>query len=405
MKKDNREALVNQQMIREYNLKRIYQLIGKGKDISRASLAQKTGLSKTTVSSLVDELTGNHYVVDCGTVENLKTGRNPSILKVDSRYNRIAVISWHSSWLDLAAVNTAGDIAFRSRVPLEAGADGAGAICSAFDRILLPQLEKYRVLGVCIILPGIIDAENKTVLSTVVGITKQDPVIERFRSHFSGYSLSLVNDTACLAYAEVTFTHIQEPAFAYINMDKGVGACLFESGKMLRGAGGMATQFGHCSIERGGISCSCGNRGCLEQMVGETVLPRRAAECGLRAAQGKKQELTFSDLAALADGGNPAAEKTREALAADLAYGLSNLISVFHPSLIVIGGSGVHMGQKFLDGIRAGLLRDGFRQFVEGVRVQYAALGQDADIKGAAQYFMDFHYSFLMQETNQLYLT
>lgn len=405
MKKDNRETLASQQMIREYNLKRIYQLIGKRKDVSRASLAQMTGLSKTTVSSLVDELTANRYVVDCGTVENLRTGRNPNILKVNGDFNRVAVISWHSAWLDLAAVNTAGEISFRSSVSLTAGQDGVEAICSAFDSILLPRLEKHRVLGVCIVIPGIIDAEKKSVLSTVVGISKQDPVVERLRSHFSGYSLSLVNDTACLAYAEVTFTHIQEPAFAYINMDKGVGACLFESGKMLRGAGGMATQFGHCSIERNGVVCSCGNRGCLEQMVGETALPRRAAECGLHTEQSEKAPLSFSVLAAMADGGNTEAEKTRDMLAGELAYGLSNLISVFHPSLIVIGGSGVHLGQKFLNEIRAGILRDGFRQFVEGVRVQYAALGQDADIKGAAQYFLDFHYSFLMQETNQLYLT
>ena len=80
--------------------------------------------------------------------------------------------------------------------------------------------------------------------------------------------MCFLNDTACFAYAESVFTQIEDRHFAYINVSKGVGACLFSDGKMLRVAGAMATQFGHYSIDRDGPRCECGNRGCLECLVG-----------------------------------------------------------------------------------------------------------------------------------------
>ncbi len=397
--------LVNQQMIRGMNLKRIYRWIDQSSNMSRAALAQKTGLSKTTVSSLVDDLVARKYIVDCGAAESLKTGRKPNILEVDSGYNRVAVISWRAGSLDLAVVDASNRVLFRSKVALENGEDGVTKICSSFDAVLLPQLQGSRILGVCIVIPGIINAENGTVLSTVVGIQEKDPVVARLREHFAAYTLSLLNDTACLAYAECNFSHIQEPAFAYVNLSRGVGACLFEDGKMLRGAAGMATQFGHCSIDRGGAACACGNRGCLEQRIGEKALPRRAMECGLTPAQEKEPEpMNFAVLGALARTGNAKAAALVKQLASDLAFGLSNLISIFHPSLIVLGGTGMDLGDDFLEEIHACLLRDGFQQFVTGVRLRYARLRQDTEVQGAAQYYIDFHYDFLEEDTHQLFL-
>lgn len=91
-------------------------------------------------------------------------------------------------------------------------------------------------------------------------------------------------------------------------------------------------------------------------------------------------------------------------LAQDLAYGVSNLISLFNPSLIIIGGTGVKLGPWFLSDLCTALSHMGFREFVSRVRLQYSQLGLDAELTGASQYFIDHHYDFSGQMRCGLFL-
>lgn len=102
-----------------------------------------------------------------------------------------------------------------------------------------PKVGDRRIMGLCIIIPGIIDAENKRILSTVIGVGYSDPVVQRFEEAFHDYPFCLLNDTACFAYAEYVFANITEPNFAYINVSKGVGACLLPMEKCFVGLAAM----------------------------------------------------------------------------------------------------------------------------------------------------------------------
>lgn len=395
---------INQQLIRSSNLRWIYRLIDENISISRAKLASTTKLSKTTVSSLVDELISGGYVVDCGTAPVNQHGRKPNILHINSTGNVVAVISWRRTRLDIALVTADSRCLLTDRIPLHRDDDGVQRIAQAFFSMLLPAIGSARLLGVCLVIPGIVDRQRQCVLSTVVGVDFSDPIIPRLRQAFGDYPLCILNDTACFAYAESTFTRIQEPFFAYINMSKGVGACLFADGKMLRGAGAMATQFGHFSIDRSGPQCRCGNRGCLEAMVGETALPARAAACGLDAELVGGRRILYSDVGHLAQTGNECARRLLQELAQDMAFAISNLISVFNPSLIIIGGTGVNLGPLFLKEIRSALSRMGFQEFVQHVTLRYAELGLNSEFTGAAQYYINHHYDFTNDMRGQLFL-
>src|SRR5699024_5900463 len=114
----------------------------------------------------------------------------------------------------------------------------------AFFDILLPAAKSARIMGVCVIIPGIVDEERQSLFSTVIGVDPGDPVVPRLRQALAGFPLCFLNDTACLGYAERVFTPPQDPYMAYVNVSRGVGACLFAEERMLRGAGAMATQFG-----------------------------------------------------------------------------------------------------------------------------------------------------------------
>ncbi len=386
--------MLTQQIIRARNLRNIYQMINQNAGISRATLAKQSKLSKTTVSSLVDELIAGKYIVDCGVTVSRLQGRHPNELRVDGENNVVAVISWRSARLDLALVSSDSTLAFRDQIPIGETESGIDCIRHAFFDLLLPEVGDARLMGVCIIVPGIVDDLRGRIKSTVLGIDFEAPVVQQLTEMMVGYPLCILNDTACFAYAESVFTRIEDPFYAYINVSRGVGACLFADGKMLRGAGGMSTQFGHFSIDHNGPQCLCGNKGCLERLIGEHALDERAAHCGLHMDLPDGRRPLFSDVGALAENGNEAALQLIRELAQDLAFGLSNLISMFNPSLIVIGGTGVNLGPTFLKEIHTALSDIGFREFVSRVKLQYSRLGLDSELTGAAQYYINHHYDF-----------
>ena len=396
--------MITQQIIRAQNLRHIYKLINLNPGISRATLAKQAQLSKTTISSLVDELIAGKYIIDCGVTKSRMQGRHPNELCVNKEDNVVAVINWKNSGLALSLISSDSTTLFQDHIPSTGEKFGVEEIRDAFCQVLLPKTEHIRLMGICIIVPGIIDDVQGRILSTVLGITFQDTVIEALCRAFEGYPLCILNDTACFAYAESVFTPIEYDFFAYINLSQGVGACLFADGKMLRGAGGMSTQFGHYSIDFHGPECLCGNRGCLERLIGEHALEERATAYGLRTQLPDGRRLLFSDVGALAENGNPHALELVHQLAQELAYGLSNLISLFNPSLVVIGGTGVNLGARFLKELHSAISEIGFREFTSRVKLRYSRLGADAELAGAAQYYIDHHYDFSGEMTNGPFL-
>ena len=138
--------------------------------------------------------------------------------------------------------------------------------------------------------------------------------------------------------------------------------------------------------------------------MGENALGERAAACGLDVSALAGRKLLYSDVGAMAQNGDVQARALIRGLAQDLAYGVSNLISLFNPSLIIIGGTGVKLGPWFLSDLCTALSHMGFREFVSRVRLQYSQLGLDAELTGASQYFIDHHYDFSGQMRCGLFL-
>lgn len=395
---------LNQQVIKYSNLKRLYGLISKNDNISRARLAEITKLSKTTVSALVDELISKGYVVENGSGQSRHLGRKPTNLSINGEKNFIAVMSWRRNRFILSLISTAGDISFCRVFEYTPQENYVAMLARLFYSELLPRAGEGRILGLCVIVPAMVDEKRHKLISTVLHLDEEDKVIDRLRQTIDEYPIAILNDTACFAYAECIYSGIQEKEFAYININRGVGAVLMNRGEMLRGANGMTTQFGHFSIDRQGRTCTCGNKGCLEALIGESALPYRAGECGALELFENPEKILFCDVGALAQKGNEKALEFIRLLAEDLAFGLSNLVSVYNPQLIVIGGTGVNLGYPFLEQVSEYMKTMGFPRFLEHVKVRYTILNESAELQGAARYYMDKHFHFGGKMKNRLFL-
>lgn len=397
--------MINQQLIKSMNKKELYTMISENPGISRAQLASLRKLSKTTVSALVEELIQEGYIIDEGAVESRSQGRRPNSLVVNSQRDCVIVLNWRKRVIEIALVS----VSFEVEVVEEAGSaaltDPAEMIRSLVDDFVKRYGQGRQILGICLVVPGIVDSEKKRVISMVLPLKAENQILADLREAIDDlYPLSVFNDTACFAYGENVFGDVDVNNYAYLNISEGVGASLIQDGTILMGATGMGTQFGHFSIDRNGEPCVCGNRGCLENRIGEMALRKRARECGILGKFGGSEQILFKDVGQLAQQNVSEGLDLLYALADDLSFALGNLITMFHPNTIVIGGMGRKLGEQYLDRIRDNLKKVGFRQFVEDVDIRFTRLKEDALFRGAAKYYLDTHYSFMEDMRGKMFL-
>lgn len=243
--------LVNQQLIKNTNLKLLYNSIFENRGISRAALAKKTGLSRTAVSALIDELTGSGFLYDSGTGDSAGVGRKPNCLELCSGNHYIAVFGWEEKRVHAQLIDICGSTLLQQELYRTPG-DSYTELCHAFlEERMLKLIRSTQLLGICFVLPAMIDPEKETVFSTTISLAQdqgETGVIPLLRETFSSYAAAVLNDTACAAYAEKVYTAILEKDYAFIRFSRGIGAALFIQDRLLGRACASYTQFGHFSI-------------------------------------------------------------------------------------------------------------------------------------------------------------
>lgn len=395
---------INQQLIKSTNMKMLFSLIQNQKAVSRIALAKATHLSKPTVSALVDELIEKGYVVDCGMGTSTTTGRKPNHLIVNDETNYVAVFHWHKAWLTAALITLSGNVIFEMRVSMEQRSNYVQNTVT----IMREDLETYngnaRILGICIIIPGIIDESTQQIVSTVLNIGLENDLLKQLQSQLSSYPINVLNDTPCYAYADGINSSKDDSYYAFINIGSGVGAVIIDHNRVFRAANGMTTQFGHFSVDRNGALCTCGNHGCLERLIGEIYLLDRAGHEGVKELFSNENDATFEVLGKRAAANDPQAIHLLDALAEDLAFALSNLIGLFNPQEVVVGGNGMALGSLFLERVDAHLSQMGFPLFRKRIRLRFSSLNKTSAMRGAARYYIDQYFSFDGEMPNILFI-
>ncbi|MFQ9636968.1 MAG: ROK family transcriptional regulator [Eisenbergiella sp.] len=389
--------LVNQQLIKNTNLKQLYNSVFENRGISRAALAKQTGLSRTAVSALIDELSERGFLYDSGMGDSSGVGRKPNCLELCAGNYYVAVFGWEETSVHAFLIDICGTTAMQERLE-KASSDSYARLCRSFlTGQILERIRPEQILGLCFVLPAMIDPEKEEVFSTTFPLDNDQGeagVLPFLRSLFSDYAVAVLNDTACCAYAEKIYTGIREKDYAFIQFSRGIGASLFIQDKLLGQACASYTQFGHFSISPEGPPCPCGNRGCLEVVLSEATLRNRLLEKGTTSSLLSRDAVRYEDLGRASLYTDTAAVLVIKDLAGELALALSNLICLVHPRLIVLGGKSVSLGPVFLEEIRRCLGETGFSRMTGSVKLRYSQLDSYACYNGAMKNFFDTHYQF-----------
>jgi glucokinase-like ROK family protein len=372
------------------NLSEVLQLIWRERQISRAEIARRKELSRSTVSQIVEELLELGLVKEAGAGES-HGGRRPIVLQFDDDAAVILGVDLGATHVAVTLTNLRGSVLAweHQKHPVRDDPPGALALVTTLAERCLEAWggSRRRLLGVGMAVPSPVDPARPDYLNDVVAPTwKGVNVGQALRKRFR-VPVLVDNDANLGALAERWWGAGRDvDNFAYIKLATGIGAGFFVDGKIYRGASGVAGEVGHLSIDPGGAPCGCGLRGCLVTVVGAPALLRRARELLKEhpdsALAGRDFGITVLEDAALA-GDALALQVVREA-AEHLGIGVAGLLNLLNPAVVVVGGGLARLGELLLEPLRQTVRTRTLATSVEVSNIVTSQLGARAVAVGAA---------------------
>lgn len=394
------KQVASQQRIKEGNLTLVFNLINSNGTISRPELAQITKLSPTTISSLVDELLQNNMVVEIGAGTTTTSGRKPIMLEVNPDGGYVAAVemlkdSFRCYIYDLKCKLVGGD----KYDIKDYGTIGQQIILRIDELLDSYSIGRKSLLGIGIGIPGLIDFENNRVLSsTVISIEPDNDFHDQVKAYYGDIPVLLQNESCFYAYAEKEFGQLKDVRnLVFIDINIGIGAGIVLNGQIYSGSFGTAGEIGHMTIDMNGPKCVCGNRGCLEVMASVPAILQKVVFAVMAGRDTIVNDLVKNDynginLAVISEAlknGDTLVSEIVDETADALAYGINNIINLFSPEVIAIGGELTQLGEGLLDRVKARIGNIGLLKNINKVRIKYSVLGDDAVTLGGAKYSLD----------------
>lgn len=367
-----------------------------GGPASRLELSQSTGLSTATVTNVIAELLAEGSVSEAGTEES-QGGRPRTILTIDAEHGYFVGVDVGEThiYVELFDVlmRTRGSFTFALVSGEHQPERVVRYIVTGLETVLRNAgLTADAVIGIGIGVPGIVERTAQVLVHAPSIGWRDVPLVAMLEEHCT-LPLFVDNGAKVMAQAEMWFgagrgvEHL-----AVVLVGTGIGAGIIANGSLYRGATNSAGEWGHTTLEMDGRICRCGSRGCLEAYAGASAILER-----LREAAPSHPILVIAEeeraVAALVE-----AYKTGDAVALGvltqtakyLGAGIANLVNLFNPQLIVLGGwVGMQIGPWILPELRKVVERYALQEPLSATRIDLCQLGQDAVTQGAATLVLD----------------
>jgi predicted NBD/HSP70 family sugar kinase len=336
----------------------ILRLIWRERGASRNGLAERTALARSTVSQTVQALQRCGLVGEEG-VGPSRGGRRPTLLRVeDDAFGLVGVDLGHAH-VAVALTDLRGRIlAWEERPhPVKSDPDGTRALACELIESCLGRWHRprERLVGIGVGVPSpVVRGAARPLSRASLPAWDGRPGLELLAERF-GAPVLLDNDANLGALAEHWWgagQHVRE--LTYVLLGTGVGAGHLLDGKVFRGGAGAAGELGHLPLDPQGVLCTCGMRGCLTTLVDVPHLLARteALVAETPASRLAGRPLTIAAVEEAMRAGDPLALQVVDEASRWLALGLSGLLNIIDPSLVILGGPLVRLGESWLDGLR-----------------------------------------------------
>ncbi len=380
----------------QHNMSVVFANIFYNGPITQREISRISGLSFTTVASIVSGLE-KRGIVEHSTESSTNGGRPSALYRRNPAYRYVMGIEAQHDKLRVIVSDLAGHTVNQSTTSFDKRIGKEG-----FLDLLLSQIQKEiethkggstRFLGVGIGVGGLVNPIDDTVailphLPNWGSVSLREIVEREFH-----LNVSIQNNSAAAALGELWYGLGRgKRNFLFINVRDGIGMGIVLNGELYRGTSGTAGEFGHITVDDRGPVCICGNVGCIETLTSVPALVQSAkgfisegvASAIKEIAGGNLDEVTFPMLIEAAKGGDKLAYKLFSDAGRYLGEGIVSLVNLLNPELIIIGGDFVQAGNLVIEPIRDILMRRALELPRKAVEVVFSELGENAGALGSA---------------------
>ena len=324
----------SQELIRDMNTQLVLNTIMSDGPISRATIATKLGLTKATISAIVQILLNKYLVKEVGSGEvgngEVKKGRRPIMLELNKECGYVISVDLSPEYITILTANLVGEDCYLKRYSNGASRDD---ILAKLEDIITKTIANappshYGVVGIALAIHGVVH-DNKVVFFPYSNYEGLDFV--KFLNEAFGLPIIVENEANLSALGEWAYS-FHKANLLNISIHSGIGLGIVMNNQLISGQDGYAGEFGHTIIEVDGRKCPCGNLGCLEQYASERILLKELSDI-----KGKK--IGAEAFAILYGKKDPDAVRTMDLFIKYLSTGINNLLHTFNPDTIVINSS------------------------------------------------------------------
>src|SRR5262245_61399529 len=335
--------LATSETARHINRRIALNIIRRHQPMSRADVARRSGLQRSTVSAIIDQLIGEGWVTEGASPVSAR-GRRPRFLHLNVERAGIVAVDLRPGTTRVGLAGLDARFVMQTEWPTPAKPD-------EFARTLARTVATFRdshpemvYEGVGISLPGRVDESGTLVFAPNLGWSEVN--LRRLLESKLDLPVVLENAASACALAELWFGRHPDDVkhLVAVTVSEGIGVGLLLNGQLFHGTDALAGEFGHVTLDEAGPPCSCGKRGCWEQFASNSA----AVAYHLGAVPGSGASAlpprsdvarTFEDILRLADRGDARAVETLERMARYLVIGLAPIVTGFAPQVLVIVGA------------------------------------------------------------------
>jgi predicted NBD/HSP70 family sugar kinase len=319
------------EMARRINRDIVLELIRENQPVSRADLSRSSGLQRSTVSQIVEQLIREKWVRE-GSIAVSARGRRPTMLGLNEELGVLAV-DLRPSMATIAVVDLNGRLLSRSQVPISSDPVAATRLLNECALRVRNAVPRHSIEGIGISLPGRVDPTTQRLIFAP-NLRWPDFDLKKAIESKMRLPVKMENAANACLIAELTFGRLDGIRnIVLVTISEGVGTGIFANGHLITGDGGRAGEFGHAPIDPNGPLCACGRRGCWEVFAS-----CRAALRYYREHKRKSRDITFHDLLLMAEEGNSQAGAALDWQAQQIGRGFGLFIAGLAPSMILVAG-------------------------------------------------------------------
>ena len=382
--------------LRRHNRALLLELVRTRGPVSRAELARVARLHVPVVVRITEELVGDGLIREMGSGPSTG-GRRPTLLGLVPEAHCALGLNLGTRTLTAVATDLNASVKKQVSVPSEM-AEGPEALMAQVREVLRDMIrgcpnELGEVLGVGIALPGpiLVPEDSSGVYFSPPSYPGWGELqIGKLVEEEFGLPVLLDNDANAAALGEHLFGAGQGVRnMFYVIAHRGVGGAAITNGVLYRGANGGAGEIGHSSIDFDGPKCGCGRYGCLEAFAGRAAIAQRAARAlklagGGRMGGREPDEVAAEDVIEAGLEGDELARRILKETGEYLGIGISSVVNMFNPELVILGGSTMKAGELVLEPATRVVEGRALYEIAEQVRIVPGDLGEDAGAVGAA---------------------